>query len=319
MVLRFRTLRGDDRRRILQKKQTAMIYLKSFRFPTAEEEELCGGTKYPFRILSAMDLNEVTFDHVTIFHGGNGAGKSTIIKVIAAKLGINPETLVNSYSMQAYTQLCSESSFNGFDHYDEEKRDFDTIYDVRRIVRLLSSDDVFNQIITRRKDNQRYDMRKNRLEGEWTDAKNYRIRSINFETGEGVAEYRHAREVSRKRKSQFVDEILGERSAEYSNGESSLQFFTQQMAPGHLYLLDEPENSFSASMQLELAKLITEYARYCDCQFIIATHSPFILAIQDAKIYDLDCYPVEIKKWYELESVQTYQRFFQIHQSKFTE
>lgn len=302
-----------------------MIYLKSFSIPTQEEEEEyyeeCNGScdmSYPFRVLSALDFDEhIDFNDVTIFHGGNGTGKSTLIKVIAAKLGINPETLVESDAMEHYIKLCREQSFDVYDHYDEDSRDFKAIYDIRRITHLLTSDDVFNYILTKRKENQRYDLREGMLASEWVRAKNYEIRHIDFETGEGVEEFKRARSVSRKRQSQFLKEILGARSAEHSNGESSLLFFTERITPGHLYLLDEPENSLSAAMQLELAKMITQFVHHHDCQFIIATHSPFLLAIQGAKIYDLDCYPVELRKWYELESVQTYQRFFQLHASKF--
>ena len=71
-------------------------------------------------------------------------------------------------------------------------------------------------------------------------------------------------------------------------------------------------------MQLELARMITQFVQHGDCQFIIATHSPFLLAIHGARIYDLDCNPVETATWYELESVLTWQRFFQLHANKFT-
>ena len=39
-------------------------------------------------------------------------------------------------------------------------------------------------------------------------------------------------------------------------------------------------------------------SHYCGCQFIIATHSPFIPALQGARIYDLDETPVDIKNWW---------------------
>lgn len=219
--------------------------------------------------------------------------------------------------MERYISLCDERSFEVDEWYDEDKRDFKNIYDIYRITRLLTSDDVFHSILTKRKENERYDMRQDMLAGEWVAAKDYRVTSINFETGEGVSEFTRARSVARKRRSQFFKEVLGDRCAEHSNGESSLLFFTERITPGHLYLLDEPENSLSAAMQLELAKLIMLFAQRHACQFIIATHSPFLLAIQGAKIYDLDCVPVEIRAWHELESVQTYRNFFRLHERDF--
>ena len=43
---------------------------------------------------------------------------------------------------------------------------------------------------------------------------------------------------------------------------------------------------------------------------MIATHSPFVLAIRGAKIYDLDEEPVDVKRWTELENVRAYYDFF---------
>ena len=62
------------------------------------------------------------------------------------------------------------------------------------------------------------------------------------------------------------------------------------------YLLDEPENSLSAENQLKLKQFIEDSARFYNCQFIISTHSPFILSLTDALIYDLDSNPVVSKK-----------------------
>ena len=84
-----------------------------------------------------------------------------------------------------------------------------------------------------------------------------------------------------------------------------------------LYLLDEPENSLSPKFQIELIQLISELSRFFKCQFIIATHSPFLLSIPNAKIYDLDSIPVITKNWYELENMRIYYNFFKENKSKF--
>lgn len=85
----------------------------------------------------------------------------------------------------------------------------------------------------------------------------------------------------------------------------------------HLYLLDEPENSLSPKFQLELIQLISDLSRFFKCQFIIATHSPFILSIPNAKIYDLDSVPVSTKKWCELENMIIYYNFFKHNDNYF--
>ena len=84
-----------------------------------------------------------------------------------------------------------------------------------------------------------------------------------------------------------------------------------------LYLLDEPENSLSPKRQLELLALIEDAAWYTGCQFVISTHSPFLMAMRGAKVYDLDEDPVTVKPWTELETVRTYFEFFQRYEREF--
>ena len=86
-----------------------------------------------------------------------------------------------------------------------------------------------------------------------------------------------------------------------------------------LYLLDEPENSMSASWQVKLASFLEGMARFEGCQFVIATHSPFILGVKGAKIYNLDVTGVPVCKWTELENVREYFGFFTQHASEFME
>ena len=78
-----------------------------------------------------------------------------------------------------------------------------------------------------------------------------------------------------------------------------------------LYILDEPENSLSAELQMKLAELIQYMVRYNNCQVIISTHSPFLLSMENAKIYDLDTNPVKVCKFNELDSMKKYVDLFQ--------
>ncbi len=94
-------------------------------------------------------------------------------------------------------------------------------------------------------------------------------------------------------------------------------YFTEKIQDGGLYLLDEPENSLSPERQLELKAFIEEAAQERDCQIIMATHSPFLLSVRGAKIYDLDADPVDVKKWTELPNIRTYKEFFDQHADEF--
>ena len=81
--------------------------------------------------------------------------------------------------------------------------------------------------------------------------------------------------------------------------------------------MDEPENSLSPERQQELVKFIEESVRFFGCQFIIATHSPFLLSMKEAKIYNLDENPMKTSRWTELPNVRAYYEFFKAYQGEF--
>lgn len=96
-----------------------------------------------------------------------------------------------------------------------------------------------------------------------------------------------------------------------------MQILEDNIEPDNLYLLDEPEVSLSPQNQVKLAQKINEMARYLGIQFIIATHSPFMLGILDAKIYNLDTKEYEVQKWSELENVKYFYNFFKDREEEF--
>ena len=104
---------------------------------------------------------------------------------------------------------------------------------------------------------------------------------------------------------------------EHSNGESAFLYFAEKIQENGLYLLDEPENSLSPEKQQELLRFLEDSARFFGCQFVIATHSPFLLSMRGAKIYDMDEERVDVKRWYELENVRVYYEFFQKYKEEF--
>ena len=73
----------------------------------------------------------------------------------------------------------------------------------------------------------------------------------------------------------------------------------------------------SPERQLELVQFIEESVRFFGCQFIISTHSPFLLAMEGAKVYDLDEDPVEVKPWTRLKNVRMYYEFFEKYKDAF--
>ena len=104
-----------------------------------------------------------------------------------------------------------------------------------------------------------------------------------------------------------------------SNGETAYYYFTQKIGENALYLLDEPENSLSAVLQSKLRQFIEDSARFYGCQFIIATHSPFLLVMEGAKIYNLDGDPATISKFWELPNMKLYNNLFKKYEGRFNE
>ena len=62
---------------------------------------------------------------------------------------------------------------------------------------------------------------------------------------------------------------------------------------------------------------MNQMARLLQCQFIIATHSPFMLGTLNAQIYNLDTKEYDIAKWSELENVRYFYEFFKKHENDF--
>ena len=283
-----------------------MIYLRNFSFPSEDreynfildEKRTCFDTFYPFKILSKNDFTEIDFEPVTILYGGNGSGKSTALNVIAEKIEASRDTIFNkSNFFKDYVDMCD---------MDEVK--------VAEIKRIITSDDVFDYILNLRNLNEGIDNKRENLFGDYLDAKYSGFKMKSLEDYEELKKVNSARAGTM---SKFIRKNLMSNVRLYSNGESAYRYFIEKITENGLYILDEPENSLSPKRQIELMRFIEDSARFFGCQFIISTHSPFLLAIKGAKIYDLDESPVSVKPWTSLENVRTYYEFFKHHDSAF--
>jgi len=94
-----------------------------------------------------------------------------------------------------------------------------------------------------------------------------------------------------------------------SHGQSLLSFFRARYKIRGLYLLDEPETALSPRSQLELLKLLVKMAEAGHAQFIIATHSPILMACPDATIFNFDVIPIEPVEYQHTEHYLVYKDF----------
>ena len=108
-----------------------------------------------------------------------------------------------------------------------------------------------------------------------------------------------------------IDYFGGKSLITQSHGQSLMSFFKARYKIKGLYLLDEPETALSPRTQLELLELLQEMGRLGHAQFIIATHSPILLACPGAVIYSFDHIPVKNILYEDTENYQIYKSFFE--------
>ena len=94
-----------------------------------------------------------------------------------------------------------------------------------------------------------------------------------------------------------------------SHGQSLMSFFKSRFKIKGLYLLDEPETALSPRSQLALLNLLKEICRSDNAQFIIATHSPILLACPDAHILTFDEIPVKQIAYENTDHFRIYKDF----------
>lgn len=273
-----------------------MIYLK--RFELLDKEDWSG---YPFHIFLEKQFFNIEFEPVTIFYGDNGSGKSTLLNIITETINNDKQVisrkkpLVKSEYFDTYIAKCK--------YYLENNIPTES--------KIMLSEDIFENILSKRIENQKKNEGRKELERQYMQ---YKYNPVNYSSLEDLS---ISVETRNKTQNKFIKSRIEENSKEFSNGQTSLEFFDKELKENGLYLLDEPENSLSPKFQIELIQLLLELSRFFKCQFIIATHSPFLLSIPDAKIYDLDSIPVTPKKWYELENMKIYYNFFKENKDKF--
>ena len=291
-----------------------MQYLESFTFPTASDEEgyllnypyqqemgcYSHTNVYPFKLLPDMGLRRLELAPITILYGGNGSGKSTVLNIIAEKLGLErPAPFNNTPYFKDYLARCR----------------YETARGIRRMPSgsaILTSDGVFDFLLDLRAINEGVDRRREELFREYEATRNvygtndgFQMRSLS-----DYEELKRRNEIRSSTKSAYVSRRLVRETDGRSNGESAFVYFTRKVRENALYLLDEPENSLSARLQRELAAFLSDSVRFYNCQLIISTHSPFLLSMRGARVYDLDARPVAERRWVELENVREYYELF---------
>jgi predicted ATPase len=230
------------------------------------------------RSLESLDLS-VT---VTFFVGENGSGKSTVLEAIAAAARlptVGSDDVVADGTLSAQRELADALQLVWS---RRTKRGF-----------FLRAEDFFG--FTKRLAVMRAELlgRIAEIEVEYADRSAYAkgLASGPVRASLGALESRYGVDLDAN-----------------SHGQSFLHLFRSRFVPGGLYLLDEPEAPLSPQSQLGLMAMIADMVAE-DAQFVIATHSPILLAYPGAKIVSFDEIPVRLVEYSELESVRLVRDF----------
>ncbi len=297
-----------------------MRYLEAFRLPSEADEDAvllsdnrldmsayAVNNVYPFRLFPQKELQKIDMAPITVFYGSNGSGKSTLLNIIAQKLRLRRSSPYNRTPFFD-TYLDLTRAYLPGDRYGDRLPPPESC--------IITSDDVFDFMLDLRTMNNGVDRDRERLFREWDelrkDQSGFQMRTL--------ADYESVvchREAASSTRSAYTARRLPQSLPGQSNGESAYGYFAEKIRGHALYLLDEPENSLSAERQIEFARFLADSARFYDCQFILSTHSPFLLSMPGARIYDLDSIPVRPRKWTELPNVRLYRDFFEEHRAEF--
>lgn len=236
------------------------------------------GAGFPFDVPVIRDLARLPFDTpVTLFVGENGSGKSTLLEGIAAAAGL---PTIGSVETSADDTLQAQRILGGA---------LKLVWQGSRSRRgfFLRAEDFFG-----------YTKQLSRMRSELQQ----RARDID-------EEYRDRSPHAKSLAMMPVNASLHDMERRYgvdldanSHGQSFLKLFASRLVPDGLYLLDEPEAPLSPQSQLALLAMITDTVTR-GAQFIIATHSPILLAYPAATIYSFDEPPIRTVAYADLAHV----------------
>lgn len=232
---------------------------------------------YPFNTDMAKKLDTIEFNSpVTIFVGENGSGKSSLIESMAAaieSITIGGESVNYDKSLEGARKF---SRYLRLAWTKRTKRGF-----------FLRAEDFISY--TKRIDKMKMELEENidRIDDEYIGRSEY---SKKLAKGPSLASL------------EALKNSYGEGLETNSHGESFLELFKTRFVPNGLYLLDEPETPLSPMNQLSFISLVKQMVEL-NGQFIIATHSPILMAIPGAEIISFDGESLEKVDYDELEHV----------------
>jgi predicted ATPase len=244
---------------------------------------------FPFYLEIIKSLREIEFrSPVTFFVGENGSGKSTVMESIACAIG---SVTVGSESVKTDKTLAAVRRLSQYFRLAWTKKTQKGFF--------LRAEDFFGYAKSVRETKEELQRDLDAVDGD------YQGRS---QLATDLAKLPYRRELYE------LNRRYGEGLDNRSHGESFMALFQSRFVPGGLYLLDEPEAALSPTRQLTFISALKQMVEQ-DSQFIIATHSPIILAFPEATILSFENGLIKQVKYEDLEHVKLTKDFLTSPQS----
>jgi predicted ATPase len=250
-----------------------VVHLVEIRLPP-ERDRPAG---FPFDLPVIRSLSTLRFDSpVTIFVGENGSGKSTLLEAIAI-------------AARAVTAGATEA---------DDDPSLEAVRALARSLRVSWSRRTHRGFFLRAEDFFGYARRMTQLRSEHEQG----LAAVDAEYADRPGLAHELARTPYLRELAELDRRYGDGLDAQSHGESFLRFFQARLVPGGTYFLDEPEAPLSPARQLAFLALLREMVA-ADCQAIIATHSPILMAFPGAAILSFDASPIARVAYESLEHV----------------
>ncbi|MEP7108460.1 MAG: AAA family ATPase [Ferruginibacter sp.] len=229
-----------------------MPFIKSFSINTEKQNP------FPFNIPAVQFAKEIVLDNrVTIFVGDNGSGKSTLLECIAYFLNL---PLIGGFikSHPGFEAARILQPWLSLEWKRQTNKGF--------FFRAEDFSDFINAV----------EKERNKIAGDLQELKGVVDDNIIDRMSESMNFKLH-----------LMRKDYGENMQAFSHGEAYLKILQTRINEKGIYLLDEPEAALSPMKQLSLISYILEVLKDRNTQFIIATHSPILMGIPDASLYEI--------------------------------
>lgn len=252
-----------------------MSFIRSFSINTEKQQP------FPYNIPAVRHARRVELgEKVTVFVGDNGTGKSTLLESVAYALDL---PLIGGRIGGASPSFAAAKLLKPF-------IDVEWKHEVRKGF-FFRAEDFSHFIDNVDREREKIAMEIMDLKGKIDDGMLQQMRENMNWAGRGMRrEY-------------------GKDMQAFSHGEAFLEILQTRIMDKGIFMLDEPESALSPLKQLSLLAFILEMLKGGKAQFILATHSPILMGIPDAVLYQITDDRMERVTYKETDHYRITRRF----------